>query len=409
MPRPCLSPEPQLDGRNRRHCRWFLQNTTRIVASQACGVPATLKDLGTRATLEASRSRLACSSRSQSRRRRRSRPNRRSKGSLSRASACSKSHIEEFLRRNISLLFEGDSDGGETLLIVGQQVVNAKGGKNDLVAIDGEGNLVLIEIKHDASDMAARAESLEFQAVRYAASLATIGNVDVLVDRVYARYVKKWAAEFGLGELTPEEMARRKIDEFLKANGAMNSFNERQRIVLVSSSFDERTLSAVAWMKANGIDISCVSLNPVRSAGQTFLRAEMLIPARKIEDYYIPIRDGASGSVVTRGPQRLQARTALPRMPKLMEWGIIQKDMELTIKNHEDSTAFVQDAKTVRFKDEEMSFNEWGQKVTGWSAICIYDWATTKEGKTLSELRAQRMEEEEEEAAKITEGSGAPS
>jgi hypothetical protein len=204
-------------------------------------------------------------------------------------------HIEEFLRRNISLLFDGDSDGGETLLIVGQQVINAKGGRNDLVAIDGEGNLVLIEIKRDASDMVARAESLEFQAVRYAASLATIGDVNVLVDRVYARYVKKWAAEFGLGELTSEEMARRKIDEFLKANGATNSFNKRQRIVLVSSSFDKQTLSAVAWMNANGIDISCISLNPIRSAGQAFLSAEMLIPARKIEDYYIEIREARPG------------------------------------------------------------------------------------------------------------------
>jgi hypothetical protein len=305
------------------------------------------------------------------------------------------SHIEEFLRRNISLLFDGDSDGGETLLIVGQQVINAKGGRNDLVAIDGEGNLVLIEIKRDASDMASRAESLEFQAVRYAASLATIGDVDVLVDRVYARYVKKWATEFGLGELTSVEMARRKIDEFLKANGATNSFNKRQRIVLVSSSFDKQTLSAVAWMNANGIDVSCISLNPIRSAGQAFLSAEMLIPARKIEDYYIEIRDGASASVdMISGSTPSKARTALPRMPKLMEWGIVQKGMALRIKNYEDSAAVVQDAKTVRFKDKEMSFNDWGQQVTGWSSICIYDWATTPENKTLTQLRAQRMEEE---------------
>jgi hypothetical protein len=63
-------------------------------------------------------------------------------------------------------------------------------------------------------------------------------------------------------------------------------------------------------------------------------------------------------------------------------------------KNYEDSTAVVQDATTVRFKGKEMSFNDWGQQVTGWSAISIYDWATTPENKTLSELRAQRMEEE---------------
>jgi hypothetical protein len=81
-------------------------------------------------------------------------------------------------------------------------------------------------------------------------------------------------------------------------------------------------------------------------------------------------------------------------MARLMEWGIVKVGMALTIKNYEDSEAFVQDAKTVRFKDAVLKFNDWGQKVIGWSSICIYDWAVTPEGKTLSELRAQRIEEE---------------
>jgi RecB family endonuclease NucS len=89
--------------------------------------------------------------------------------------------VEEFLRKNIWLI-SGEDEGEETLLIVGQQVVNLKRARNDLVALDADGNLVLIEIKRDASDMASRAEALEFQAVRYAASLATIRTVDSLVD-----------------------------------------------------------------------------------------------------------------------------------------------------------------------------------------------------------------------------------
>jgi hypothetical protein len=35
------------------------------------------------------------------------------------------------------------------LLIVGQQVINKEGGRSDLVAVDGEGNVVLIELKRD--------------------------------------------------------------------------------------------------------------------------------------------------------------------------------------------------------------------------------------------------------------------
>ena len=47
-------------------------------------------------------------------------------------------YIQDFLRKNIGLIFEDDD---ETLLIVGQQVVNNSGGRNDLVAIDGDGIL----------------------------------------------------------------------------------------------------------------------------------------------------------------------------------------------------------------------------------------------------------------------------
>jgi RecB family endonuclease NucS len=49
--------------------------------------------------------------------------------------------VEEFLRKNIEVVF----DESETLLIVGQQVINAARGRSDLVALDDNGSIVLIE------------------------------------------------------------------------------------------------------------------------------------------------------------------------------------------------------------------------------------------------------------------------
>lgn len=304
-------------------------------------------------------------------------------------------NIEEFLRKNIQILFD-DEDDDETLLIVGQQVVNLKGARNDLVALDGDGNLVLIEIKRDAADIISRSESMEFQAVRYAASLATITDIDDLVQRVFARYIKKWSNEFELGELTPEELGKRLVGKFLRDNDAEKSFNTRQRIILVSSSFDDQTLSAAAWMSVNGIDISCVSLNPIRSTGSTgplYLSAERIVPVKKVEEYFVGFDnpttitpDSSSGTAFKK------TRRSQPRMPQLMEWGIVQKGMTLTLKGFEDSQAIVQDSNTVEFKGQIMPFNQWGLKVSGWSSISVYDWAVTPEGKTLSQLRADYME-----------------
>ena len=303
--------------------------------------------------------------------------------------------IEEFFRKNTGLIFD-EEDEEETLLIVGQQVANLSGARNDLVALDGSGNLVLIEIKRDATDIASRKEAMEFQAVRYAASLATIRTVDDLVDKIFSRYIDKWKNEFDLSKLTSRELGKRLVDEFLKQNNADNSFNKKQRIILLAGQFDDQTLSAAAWMAENGMDISCISLNPFRTADRLFLSTKKLIPTRPAQDFFIGLQDvsAAVGSLPSKSSGGKKARTILPRMPELIDNGIVSVGDKLQIKNHPGSEATVVDARTVKYKGDEVSFNEWGGKVTGWSSINIYDWAL-KDNKTLADLRSDYMEKME--------------
>lgn len=157
------------------------------------------------------------------------------------------SDLEEIIRNSIDMI----CDDEESMLIVGQQVKNEKNGRSDLTAIDNEGNIVLIEIKRDRRDIEGRKEAFEFQAIRYAASYATIESTDDLVKKVYAPYIEKHRSEFELGELTSYELGIRILNEFLSVNEAENSFNKKQRIILVASDFDEQTLSAVSWLNSN--------------------------------------------------------------------------------------------------------------------------------------------------------------
>ena len=82
-------------------------------------------------------------------------------------------------------------------------------------------------------------------------------------------------------------------------------------------------------------------------------------------------------------------------MSKLIEWEILHPGDSLTINGFDKSDATIIDAKTVNFGGKTVTFNEWGREVTGWSSICIYDWAVLN-GKTLSSLRAERMQQEVE-------------
>ncbi len=97
------------------------------------------------------------------------------------------SDLEEFIRNHVGILSasENGEASSESLLIVGQQVSNAERGRSDLTAVDGNGHLVLIEIKRDLEDIQQRKEPFEFQAIRYAASLATIKTQERLIEQIY--------------------------------------------------------------------------------------------------------------------------------------------------------------------------------------------------------------------------------
>lgn len=86
--------------------------------------------------------------------------------------------------------------------------------------------------------------------------------------------------------------------------------------------------------------------------------------------------------------------TQLPRMDWLIEQGIVNIGDEVYIINHPDEVAVIKNAESVEYKDELMSFNQFGCKITGWKAIQIYAYMKkVGEKDTLAELREEKMHE----------------
>ena len=302
-------------------------------------------------------------------------------------------NLEEFVRNNIGLLFPE-----ETLLVVGQQVRDVQGGRSDLVAVDGDGNVVLIELKRDAADIVARKEAFEFQAVRYAASYALVDSPQNLVQKLFAPYVSKHLSEFSgkYPNLTASEIAGREIYDFLQANQADKDFNHHQRIVLIASSFDKQTLSACAWLAKSGIEIRCVSITPRKYAQQYFLEVEQLIPPPALEDYFVEVTDTPQAGSKQLANKSQIARQSLPKMGQLLKWGLIAQGDTVYISTSPSETATVKDDKQVVYQGQDMAFNAWGQQITGWSAINIYEWTVDeKTKKTLDALRREKVQEQE--------------
>ncbi len=305
-------------------------------------------------------------------------------------------HIEEFLRKNIDLICGDD----ESMLVIGQQVVNCERGRSDLTAIDGEGRLVLIELKRDKKDIKSRSEPMEIQAIRYAASYASIKDIEEVSKKIYTPYIKEYIKEFKIGERTEEEFARKSINEFLQENNASKTFNYGQRIILVASDFDKQTLSAVSWLISNNVDISCIKITPMKYKDQYHLSIKKVLPVGELSDYYVDILEKNSKSINSRSQisERLM-KTNLPRMAKLMEWDLISIGDTVHIKNHPNEKAVVLDANYVEYNGKKMTFNQWGKIITSWSSICIYEWIFVNDDTEI--LHAKRMKYIEEHSDEV--------
>lgn len=93
---------------------------------------------------------------------------------------------------------------------------------------------------------------------------------------------------------------------------------------------------------------------------------------------------------------QVRTKTTLPRMEWLIKQGILKPGDQVYIISHPEKIATVKDKNNVIFEEEEMSFNKFGCKVTGWKAIQVYAFMKIVNGpdETLAELRINKMIEE---------------
>ena len=91
---------------------------------------------------------------------------------------------------------------------------------------------------------------------------------------------------------------------------------------------------------------------------------------------------------------------ALPKMNKLIEYGLLQTGDKLYItRDPDNSEATIIDGSYVEYKGEKMRINDWGCKITGWKSVNIYIIsALVGEDETLQQKRIKYTINHNEEA-----------
>ncbi|MDX1417496.1 MAG: endonuclease NucS, partial [Candidatus Promineifilaceae bacterium] len=170
--------------------------------------------------------------------------------------------LEALLEQNPQVLAND-----EPLLLISRQPDAKESGIPDLLALDADGNLVIVELKRGRPPRDVIAQALEYAA--WAAALDEEG-LHELANAYLARrtpptnLTAAWQEAFGQGAPEDEETP-----------GPMPALNGRQRIILVLEGREERVRHVVQYLRGFGIDINIVEYLYYRTdMGEEFLDIE---------------------------------------------------------------------------------------------------------------------------------------
>ena len=181
-------------------------------------------------------------------------------------------HIEQWVRANPEIL-------GEDLLVLTTEFdrfVNSND-RLDLLAMDGDGTLVVVELKRDS--VAAYAD---LQALRYAAMVSSM-----TIEKVLPYYIAYRKKQFG--EQLDSAEARSHLAEFVEPE-PLTEFSSKPRIILCSEDFSPEITTTVLWLNKFDIDISCVKITPYKVADKIIIVPRVIIPLEEAKQYLIDIK-----------------------------------------------------------------------------------------------------------------------
>ena len=186
-------------------------------------------------------------------------------------------HLQEWLAHEPSAL-------GEELLIIQKEFDGFDDTRErlDLLALDKEGNLVIIENKLDDSG-----RDVVWQALKYASYFASLTKLQIV--EIFQQYINRYEVKNNDGEAID---ASTQMCEFLDAPDLdevkLNTGNS-QRILMVAAHFRKEVTSTALWLLGQGINIQCFKVTPHALGDQLLINIDQIIPTPEAKELMIGI------------------------------------------------------------------------------------------------------------------------
>ncbi len=187
-------------------------------------------------------------------------------------------HLQEWLANHPQALTQDD---GDELLIIQKEFDGFDDTRErlDLLAIDKQGNLVIIENKLDDSG-----RDVVWQALKYASYCANLKKQQVV--EIFQRYLDEQARQEG----KESESAQSLLLEFLGAEDLQSvqiNTLKSQRLILVAAKYRKEVTNTVLWLSQFGIDCRCFKVTLYQTGDELFLNVEQIIPTPEATDFMI--------------------------------------------------------------------------------------------------------------------------
>lgn len=216
-------------------------------------------------------------------------------------------HLQEWIANQPDSL-------GEELLIIQKEFdgFDETRERLDLLALDKNGNLVIIENKLDDTG-----RDVMWQALKYASYCSTLNKSQII--EIYQSYLNRYC--FG-GD------AKMKLCEFLEVSDldevVLNPRTD-QRLVLIAANFRKEVTSSVLWLLSHNIQVQCFKVTPFSLNEVLFLNVEQIIPTPEAKELMIGMNAKEAEERVTKAESKQRHDARLAFWTQLSEYLALNK------------------------------------------------------------------------------------
>lgn len=180
-------------------------------------------------------------------------------------------HLQEWLVHQPDAL-------GEELLIIQKEFdgFDETRERLDLLALDKEGNLVVIENKLDDSG-----RDVTWQALKYTAYVSGLNKLQIV--EIYQQYLDRHCGGGSSVERICEFMEVEELEETVLNPG------NGQRMIFIAANFRREVTATVLWLLGRGIRAQCFRVVPYSFGEELFIDLQQIIPTPEAADYMIGI------------------------------------------------------------------------------------------------------------------------